>query len=142
MQPVATIQVPTMRQPLYRRRWVGALGAAALSLLLVVLLAPRAYVAWWRAHNPAPLGRSVRAIDSVLARALPVGTPRDSVTAFLSRHASDFSADSGAAGHAIVAMVRDIDTDGIISTSVRIHLAFDPAWRLTSRTTKALYTGP
>ena len=142
MPPVATTEDLLPGRPLCRRRWVRVLGAAALTLLLVVLLAPPAYVAWWRAQHPAALGRSARAVDSALAQALPIGTPRDTVTAFLARHAIDFSADSGAGGRSIVAMARDVDTDGLVSTSVRLRLAFDPTWRLTSRTTEPLYTGP
>lgn len=125
-----------------RRRWVRVLGASVLLSLVVVLVVPQAYVWWWRAHNPAPLGRSARTIDSALARALPVGTSRDSAARFLLHHALGYSADSGAAGHTIVAMARDIDTDGIVSTSVRVRLEFDTAGRLTSRVTEALFTGP
>jgi hypothetical protein len=111
-------------------------------VLLTAFLVPQAYVVWWRAQNPAPLGRSTRSVDSVLAQALPVGTSRDSAAGFLTHHAIDFSTDSGAGGRVIVAMARNVDTDGIISTSVGIRLAFDSAWQLTSRTTKAHFTGP
>ena len=142
MQPVATVEIPPPQPPLYRRRWVRVLGGTALSLLLIALLAPAAYVAWWRAHTPAPLGRSARAVDSALAQALPAGTPRDSAAAFFARQGVPFSVDSGPAGLAMVGITGDVNTDGLVSTRVEIRLAFDSAGRLTTRATKGWYTGP
>jgi hypothetical protein len=111
-------------------------------VLLIVFLVPQAYVVWWRMQNSAPLGRSTRSADSALAQALPVGTSRDSAAAYLTHHAIGFSTDSAAGGRVIVAMARNVDTDGIVSTSIGIRLAFDSAWRLTTRTTRAYFTGP
>jgi hypothetical protein len=115
-----------------------------LSLAAVVLLAlmsPFAFDAAWRARHPAPLGRSAPAVAEVLARALPTGTRLDSAARFLQAAGVDYSLDSVPGSSTLVGIARNVDTDIMVSTSVRIYITFDAAGRLTARRTEALSTG-
>ena len=138
---MSEIATPLVR-PLQKRGWVRALATTACVVVIAAVVVPYAYVAWWRTRHPAPLGRSAPAIDSAVAKALPAGTPHDSAVAFLLHQGIDFTTDSGGGSRRITAMTRDVDTDGIVTSGVRIRLAFDSTWRLTSRSTEALHTGP
>src|SRR6185437_5368865 len=68
-----------MDRPFHRRRWVQAIGIAAL----VLTIGPEVSAAIWRARHAAPLGRSTEAVDHTLGRLLPIGPPLGSAVAVL-----------------------------------------------------------
>ena len=68
-----------MDRPFHCRRWMQAIGIAALLLIV----GPEVSAAIWHARHAAPLGRSTEAVDRTLARLLPISRSLDSAVAVL-----------------------------------------------------------
>ena len=78
--------------------------------------------------------------NALLSKELPIGTQKADVEAFFSRNKleSSFSATE----HAIIAIDRDVQTGGLVSTSITFRCLLDSAQRLQSCNTSLASTGP
>ena len=121
-----------------RYRWpIGVVAGA----FVIMWAASTIWQLAWRRHHPAPLGRTAASVDAALAAALPSGTSRDSVLAYLYHVGVPGSVDS-VSERRVVALVPDIDANLITKTDAQVQFVFDSTWRIRGRRTKPLYTGP
>jgi hypothetical protein len=88
-----------------------------------------------------PRKMTVSDVDTRMNEAVPVGTEQGRVLAILDSlrlEHSEFDEKSST----IAAMVPDTVKNGVVTRSFHITFFFDPAGKLSSHTTKELFTGP
>jgi hypothetical protein len=78
--------------------------------------------------------------NTLLSKELPAGASKASVQAFFSGHGLESS--YLPPDHAVVAIDRDVESGGMVSTSITFKCPLDQTDRLESCSTAFVYTGP
>ena len=78
--------------------------------------------------------------NTVLSKELPAGASKAIVQAFFSGHGLESS--YSPSDHAVVAIDRDVESAGMVTTSITFKCPLDQNERLASCNTAFVYTGP
>jgi hypothetical protein len=100
---------------------------ALFPLMLAMVLAAGVAGCKTSAHSSDP---HLRKIDEMLDAELPKGTTMTRVSVFLSSRG--YRVEESTKPHAIVAIVRHIDTETLRPATARVTFHFDPSERLTT----------
>ena len=76
----------------------------------------------------------------MLSKELPLGASKATIQAFFSVHGLESS--YVASDHAVVAIDRDVESGGMVTTSITFKCPLDQTDRLESCKTTLAYTGP
>jgi hypothetical protein len=108
--------------------WIGRIKILLWLLLgLTLLLAMVDPI--WRATHPAPLGHYVADVRRTLSRDLPLGTPVDSVLAYLDERDIE-RVEYDQIERTLGAVQRNVEFDPLFTRHIQILFLFDSANRL------------